>query len=172
MLQERPDVTRTVIQELRSRFSHGGLDIFRRNGVEAFTDLETATLVNKNAGLAPDVMANITKMQRPPGETLSSPLFTQAVQRRETQESLQERDGLPTFTLYRPIENQERCQGCHGSDHKVRAVVRVTTSMEPVFAQVRANRDRQIFVAVLTILAAGAVLAVAMGRIEIGRAHV
>ncbi len=167
MLQERPDVTRTVIQELRARVSHGGVDVFRRNGVEAFTDLETATLVNRNAGLSPEVMANIAKMQRPPGETLSGPLFIEAVQTLRTQEALQERDGLPVFTLYHPIANQERCQGCHGADHKVRAVVRVMTSMEPVFAQVRANRDRQILIAVLTILAAGAVLAVAMGRIVV-----
>lgn len=171
MLQERPDVTRTVVQELRTRFALGGVDVFRRNGVEAFTDLETATLVNKNAGLAPAVMANIKKMARSPGETLTGPLFTRAVQTVQPQESLQERDGLPIFTLYQPIENREPCQGCHGSDHKVRAVVRVTTSMAPVFAQVRANRDRQIFVAALTILAAVGILAVAMGRIVVRPLH-
>src|ERR1041384_4300340 len=102
MLQERPDVTRTVIQELRERFAHGGVDIFRRNGVEAFTDLETATFVDKNAGLPKDVLANIKKMARPPGESVTGPLFTQAVQTLQTQEGLQERDGVPIFILYQP----------------------------------------------------------------------
>src|SRR5687768_10993070 len=41
MLQERPDVTRTVVQELKTSSPVEGLDIFRRNGVEAFTDLVT-----------------------------------------------------------------------------------------------------------------------------------
>ena len=167
MLQERPDVTRTVIQELRTRFSQGGLDIFRRNGVEAFTDLETATQVARDAGLAPEVLANIEKMQQKPGEAATGPLFTRAVETLKTQEALEKRDGARVFTLYQPIANQERCQGCHGTDHKVRAVVRVMTSMEPVFADVGANRNRQIFVGLLTILAAGAVLAVAMGRIVV-----
>jgi len=44
MLQERPDVTRTVIQELRGKFTTGGgIDVYRRNGVEAFADLAEMT---------------------------------------------------------------------------------------------------------------------------------
>src|SRR5436309_12082117 len=39
MLQERPDVTRTMIQELKSSSLVEGFTIYRRNGVEAFTDL-------------------------------------------------------------------------------------------------------------------------------------
>jgi len=41
MLQERPDVTRAVIQELKSSSPVEGFDIYRRNGVEAFADLAT-----------------------------------------------------------------------------------------------------------------------------------
>src|SRR6266700_2465965 len=62
-----------------------------------------------------------------------------------------------TDTLVASIEgamNQERCQGCHGTDHKVRAVVRVATSMAPVFAEVKRQRNRQIMIGVLTIAAA------------------
>src|SRR5687767_15598049 len=59
MLQERPDVTRTVIQELKTSTPVEGLTVFRRNGVEAFTDLTTAMEVDKNAGLSKDVLENI-----------------------------------------------------------------------------------------------------------------
>src|SRR5688572_16163803 len=62
MLQERPDVTRTVIQELKANSPVEEFTVYRRNGVEAFTDLATMMEVDKNAGLAPDVMANIKKM--------------------------------------------------------------------------------------------------------------
>jgi class 3 adenylate cyclase len=167
MLQERPDVTRTVIQELKTSTPVEGLTIYRRNGVEAFTDLTTALEVDKNAGLAKDVLENIRKMARPPGETMTGPLFTRAVETLQTQESLETRDGVTFFTLHQPVANQEKCQGCHGSDHKVRAVVRVATSMEPVFAEVRRHRNRQALIAVLTILAAGAVLTFEMRRIVV-----
>src|SRR5439155_8010053 len=167
MLQERPDVTRVVVQELKTSTPVEGLAIFRRNGVEAFTDLTTAMEVNKNAGLAKDVMENIKKMARAPGEKASSPEFTRALETLKTQETLETRDGATYFILHHPIVNQERCQGCHGSDHKVRAVVRVATSMEPVFAEVRRHRNRQLGMGLLTIVAAAGVLTIAMRRVVV-----
>src|SRR2546427_6918366 len=170
MLKERPDVTRSLIQELRelrtARASETStledLTIYRRNGVEAFTDLATATEVARTAGLSDEVLKNIKKMQRAPGTAMSGPLFTRAVETLKTQESLEVENGVSLFTLHHPILNQAKCQGCHGSDHKVRAVVRVATSMEPVFSEVRRHRNRQLLIAAMTILAAAAVLTIAM----------
>jgi len=167
MLQERPDVTRTVIQELKTSTPVEGLTVFRRNGVEAFTDLTTAMEVDKNAGLSKDVLENIKKMARTPGQTASGPQFTRAVELLQIQESLEMREGAQFFTLHHPIANQEKCQGCHGGDHRVRAVVRVDTSMAPVMAEVRHHRNRQFMIGALTIAVAAAVLTVSMRRIVI-----
>jgi hypothetical protein len=162
MLQERPDVTRTVIQELRQNSPVDAVDVYRRTGMEAFTDLTTAMEVNKTAGLAPEVMSNIKKMARPPGKRIDDPLFTRALESMATQEALERHDGTRYFTLLTPIRNQEKCQGCHGSDHQIRAVVRVANSMEPVFAEVARHRNRQLAIGLLTIVAAGAVLSVGL----------
>ncbi len=167
MLQERPDVTRSLVQELRGASPIEGLNVYRRDGVEAFTDLATLEAVRRNADLSQEVLTNIRRMQRPPERLENDPHFTRAVQTLETQEWLQDASGVPLFTVFRPIPNQERCQGCHGSDHRVRGVVRITTSMAPVFAEVARQRNRQVLIAVLTILAAGAVLTVAMGRVVV-----
>ena len=169
MLQERPDVIRSLLEEqrgLRAQLSEDAapleaLMIYRRNGVEAFTDLATAREVARTAGLADEVMKNISKMQRAPGTAMAGPLFTRAVETLKTQESLEVENGVSLFTIL----NKEKCQGCHGTDHKVRAVVRVATSMEPVFGEVRRLRNRQILIAALTILAAAAVLTIAMRSI-------
>jgi len=167
MLQERPDVTRTVLRELKTSTPVEGLMIFRRNGVEAFSDLTTAMEVDKNAGLPKEVLDNIKRMARAPEMTASGPQFTRAVESLTTQESLEMRDGATFFTLHYPIINQEKCQGCHGVDHKVRAVVRVDTSMAPVLAEVRSHRNRQLLIGGLTILAGAVVLTVAMRRIVV-----
>ena len=167
MLQERPDVTRTVLYELKTSTPVEGLAVFRRNGVEAFSDMTTAMEVDKNAGLAKDVLDNIKKMARTPGQAASGPQFLRAIESLKTQESLEMRDGATFFTLHHPILNQEKCQGCHGSDHQVRAVVRVDTSMAPVFAEVRHHRNRQFLIGGLTIVAAAAVLTVAMRRVVV-----
>ena len=165
MLQERPDVTRTVIQELRQNSPVEEFTVYRRTGVEAFTDLSTAMEVDKNAGLAPDVMMNIKKMARPAGPAMTGPMFERAVETLTTQEAIETRGATRYFTLHTPIQNQEKCQGCHGTDHKVRAVVRVATSMEPVFAEVARHRNRQLAIGAITIIVAGTLLALAMRRI-------
>jgi class 3 adenylate cyclase len=167
MLQERPDVTRRLIYALKAASTVEALDIYRRNGIQAFTDLATLEEVQRNAGLAEEVRENITQMRRDPGGRITDPLFTRAVETLETQESLEYRDGVPLFTVHRPIPNREKCQGCHGSDHQVRAVVRVATSMAPVFAEVARQRNWQILIGLLTIAAAGGVLAVAIRQVVV-----
>src|SRR5262249_54166103 len=52
-----------------------------------------------------------------------------------------------------------------------RAVVRVATSMEPVFARVRVQRNRQALIGALTIAAAAAVLAVSMRFVVVRPIH-
>jgi class 3 adenylate cyclase/HAMP domain-containing protein len=167
MLQERPDVTRTVVQELKGSSPVEGLVIYRRNGVEAFTDLATLEEVKKNADLSPAVLENIQRMSRQPADRASGAAFAKALQTLAIQETLEVDGGVTLFTLHHPIPNRERCQGCHGDDHTVRAVVRVATSMEPVLAEVRRHRNRQALIAVVTIAAAAGLLTVAMRRIVV-----
>jgi class 3 adenylate cyclase/HAMP domain-containing protein len=171
MLQERPDITRGLIQDLKSNSPVEGLTVYRRNGVEAFTDLETLRQVSKEADLPKNVIASIEKMRREPGRAATSASFTRAVETMQPQEALETVNGDTLFTLLQPIANRDRCQGCHGTESKVRAVVRVATSMAPVFAAVRAQRNRQILVGLLTIVAAAGVLAIAMRLVVVRPVH-
>jgi class 3 adenylate cyclase/HAMP domain-containing protein len=171
MLSERPDITRGLIEDLRGSRLVSGLTVYRRNGVEAFTDLATLREVSKEADLPQGVMASIERMRREPGRTMAGPLFTRAVETLQAQEALESHDGTAIFTLYQPIPNRERCQGCHGTDHKVRAVIQVATSMEPVMAEVRVQRNRQIMIGVMTILAAAALLALALRQVVVRPIH-
>lgn len=171
MLHARPDIIRVLIDDLRSSSLVQGLVVYRRNGVEAFTDLATLREVSKETGLPKEVLASIERLRREPGRTMAGPLFSRALETLQTQEALERRDGATVFTVYQPIPNQERCQGCHGTDHKVRAVIHVATSMEPVMAEVRTQRNRQILIALLTIGAAAAVLAVALRFVVVRPIH-
>jgi class 3 adenylate cyclase/HAMP domain-containing protein len=171
MLSGRPDITRGLIDDLRSSKLVQGLIVYRRNGVEAFTDLATLREVAKEADLPREVTASIEKMRREPGRAMAGPLFARALETRQTQEALESREGATVFTVYQPIPNQERCQGCHGSEHTVRAVVQAATSLEPVLAEVRKQRNRQLMIGLLTIVAAAAVLAVAMRYVVVRPIH-
>jgi len=65
MLQERPDIARMQIMEMQKNTPVEGLTVYRRNGVEAFTDTATLKQVAKEADLPKGVMASIEKMARP-----------------------------------------------------------------------------------------------------------
>ena len=108
MLQERPDVTRAVIQELKTSSPVEEFNIYRRNGVEAFSDLATLEEVRRHAELAPEVQNAIRGMERAPGAAMTGPLFTQAVQTLQTQESLEERGDARFFTLHQPVASQAK----------------------------------------------------------------
>jgi len=57
------------------------------------------------------------------------------------------------------------CQDCHGEDHKVRGVVRISLGLERLDADLRAARNRQLVVALLTIFGVTASLVVFLGRV-------
>ena len=166
MLEGRPDIIRQLVQELKAELSDvRRIDVYRRNGVEAFTDMETVTEVNRIAGLEPGLIERISKMRREPGARIDHPLFTRAVQQLEPQAFEESVDGTRFLTLFRPLRNLPKCQECHGADHQVRGVVRISLGLEKLDAELRMARNRQILVAVLTILGVTAALVVFMGRL-------
>jgi class 3 adenylate cyclase len=165
MLEGRPDITRRLVGQLKAIKDVRRLDVYRRNGVEAFTDLETMNEVNRNAGLETTLIERITKMKRDPGERISHPLFTRAVQTVEPQEADERVDDVRALTLFRPLRNQPKCQECHGTDHQVRGVVRISLGLDKLDAELRAARWRQILIAALTILGVAVALVVSTGRL-------
>ena len=160
MLEGRPDIILRLVQELKIELKDIRLiDVYRRNGVEAFSDLKTVEEIDAGGILGAALVERLTKMHREPGKTISNPLFVRAVETLTPQETYEATNGGRMLTLFRPLENKRECQDCHGSDHKVRGVVRVSLGLERLDADLQAARNRQILVALLTIF-------------EIGRAHV
>ncbi|HEV8309396.1 MAG TPA: adenylate/guanylate cyclase domain-containing protein [Methylomirabilota bacterium] len=166
MLEGRPDIIRQLVQGLQTELKDvRRIDVYRRNGVEAFTDMETVNEVNRIAGLEQSLIDRIAKMRREPGTRISHPLFTRAVQTIEPQETEEGLDGARVLTLFRPLRNLDKCQECHGTDHQVRGVVRVSLGLDKLEGELRAARMRQVTVAGLTILGVAVCLVVSMGRL-------
>src|SRR3989304_5109052 len=127
MLEGSRDIIRRLVQELKKELKDVRvLDVYRYNGVEAFSDLETLKEVNIDAALA----ERISKMRREPGKKISDPLFTRAVETLSPQETYEATNDGRMLTLYRPLENGEECQDCHSGGHKVRGGVRVSVGLE------------------------------------------
>ena len=166
MIEARPDIIRRLLQELRAKLRDvRRIDVYRRNGVEAFTDLETVEAVNTYVGLEPELIRRITRLQRAPGQRLDHPLFRRAVETVQAQELTEVVDGRRVLTFFGPLRNEEPCQQCHEPDHQVRGVVRISLGLEALDQEVARARNRQLLVAGLTILGVAASIVVFLGRV-------
>ena len=166
MLEGRPDIARRLVHEMKTELKDiRRLEIYRRNGMEAFTDLETLNKVNLTGYLKPDVAANIVKMKQGPGARVDHPLFARTVETVSSQEVYETLDGIRVLTLFQPLRNLEACQDCHGDDHKVRGVVRVSLGLEKLEAELRTARNREIGIALVTILGVTITLVAFMRRV-------
>jgi class 3 adenylate cyclase len=166
MLDARPDTTRRLIEELRAQLRDvRRIDVYRRNGVEAFTDLETVEAVNVYAGLDPELMRRITRLRREPGPRVDHPLFHRAVETASPQELTESVDGTRVLTFFRPLRNGEPCQQCHEPNHAVRGVVRLSLDLGALDQEIAGARNRQLLVAGLTILGVAASMVAFLGRV-------
>ena len=167
MLEGRPDIIRRLVHELKVDLKNvRRLNVYRRNGVEAFSDLETLKEVDRySGGLDPAIVAQIVKMPRQPGARIHHPLFTQAVLTSTPQETYDTFEGARLLTFFQPLKNLSECQECHGKDHDVRGVIEVSLGLEKLDTELRDARTRQIVVAVLTILGVSITGMLVMGRV-------
>ncbi|MBI4527725.1 MAG: HAMP domain-containing protein [Deltaproteobacteria bacterium] len=166
MLEGRPDIIRRLVQDMKSQLTEvHHLEVYRRNGVEAFSDLETVKELEFAGYLQPDLVERISKMTRQPGARISHPLFSRAVENVAPQETYEPLGGGRALTLFQPLRNLTECHDCHGEDHKVRGVVRITLGMERLDAELRTARNRQIAVALFTILGVTVTLIAFMRRL-------
>jgi class 3 adenylate cyclase len=166
MLRVRPDIVRRLLQQLKTELKGvQRISVYRRNGVEAFADLETLEEVNREVHLDPELVRSISAMVRDPGAPIKNPLFRRAVESMLPQQIYETMDGARVLTLFQPLRNLKECQSCHGTDHDVRGVLQISLGLENLDAQLRAARNRQILVALLTIVAVIVTLLTAMGRL-------
>jgi hypothetical protein len=119
------------------------IELYRRNGVPAFTDMETADAVNKYTGLEPELIERISKMRAEPGPPINDPLFTRAVEKQTLLQSYENLETGRVLTLYQPLKNLKDCQECHNRDHSVRGVLRISLGLDQLDAELSEARNQQ-----------------------------
>ena len=88
MIDGRPDTIRRLVQDLKTQLKDlRHLEIYRRNGIEAFSDLETVKELDLAGYLSPGLVETISKMKRQPGDRITDPSFTRTVETAESQET-------------------------------------------------------------------------------------
>jgi class 3 adenylate cyclase/HAMP domain-containing protein len=159
MLEGRPDIIRRLIQDLKMTLKEVRvLEVYRRNGVEAFSDLETVNELAFAGYIQPDLVEKISKMRHQPGARIHNALFARAVETQQPQETEETIDGSRVLTLFQPLLNLNQCHDCHGADQSVRGVLRISLGLEDLDAELRRASKRQVAIALLTICGVAATL--------------
>jgi diguanylate cyclase (GGDEF)-like protein len=139
------------------------LRVLRVDGTEAFKDNKTIAGVNARLGAA--TFQAREKEQAVPVYPASSPhLARVASQKRSAYYYETDEAGDRVMTLLQPLLNEQACRGCHGTDHEVRGVLKVTTSLAAVDRAIEETRYKTLLAVAAGL---GAILALTFGLLRV-----
>lgn len=101
----------------------------------------------------------------PPSRT--RPELKQVVEHQDTLEFMEGAGSTERLVRIVNIPNEKRCYACHGSTHKVRAAVEISTSMAEINDRIRSNTLRSAYVGIATILAVWLVIRIFIKRVVV-----
>lgn len=103
--------------------------LYRADGIEAFSDNTTIETVNGILGSEVFMPKDIFATGAPaPDDNLFA-----SVERITDIEVTDTGSKLGNITIYSPLINQPKCSSCHGLNHVVRGVIRVSSSLEKTY---------------------------------------
>lgn len=175
MVNFRADIARHIVDDLTHLKQLVRAQIIRGktgNGTEqAFQDLVTLEDVKTRApgGLRPEWLADHANKKVNVAEGTDSPEFKRAFQRYlDSPEGdtyyFETVDGKRVMTYLKPLPNFERCYLCHGSDHKLRGVLMISTSMDLTQADIAEQKKNLFAISLGTLLTTGLLLRFSINR--------
>ncbi|MBI5694179.1 MAG: phosphate/phosphite/phosphonate ABC transporter substrate-binding protein [Nitrospirae bacterium] len=134
----QPESASGMVSELRTVSGIKEVRVFNKDGDEIYLD----------AGY-PDPPADVEARVR---EALATGIVSELKDKR-------------SLTLFKPLVNEESCQGCHGSDHKYQGVLAVSVSLEKVYADIKDHKLMAILNAFAAIALVALLLALWLRRV-------
>ncbi|MBF0438879.1 MAG: diguanylate cyclase [Magnetococcales bacterium] len=133
-------MTQQFAEELKKVPGVQDFRILRNDGLESFQDNKTIDEVNSYRDKI---------VFKPRDEELEiriipadQPALLKALESKEMVSYAENVENARNLTFLTPIPNQDRCHRCHDSDVPIRGVVKLTTTMEPVYTAIQESRDR------------------------------
>jgi PAS domain S-box-containing protein len=165
MLDERADMVRHLIENMKNVKGTERVQIIRSNGIEeAFHDFKTLKAVEKEYGdLKPEWTAGHPNNENNIARGVDNPRFKEAIElfnkgRKEAVHYIEETDGKPLFTYLTPIEFRPKCNSCHSTKEEARGILMISTSLEEMYSTLASIRMRWIIYTFLTISGSGILL--------------
>ncbi len=127
------------------------IDILRLTGEVGFKDNHTINDVNNRLG--GDSFERRKEGSAPKKADVDKVKFDEAVRTGEKVFYYEHKNGQRLLTQLTPVENKEECQACHGNEHKVRCVLRISTPLDEIDKKIAMNRWFMIIISsVMTLI--------------------
>ncbi|MBF0382087.1 MAG: diguanylate cyclase [Magnetococcales bacterium] len=143
------EIAESYVEDIKQIEDLGNIRILRSDGVEAFTDNLTIKQVNNLMGVEQYPERDLITGLKYSVTELST--LKKVVQTGSSQSVISNDNGNANMTVFYPIPNEEECTICHGSEHDVRGVLEITTSMQQAHDEIKAMRIRIVLIQ-LTVL--------------------
>ena len=166
MIPGEAPIAVAYFDEIAQRNPDFEIALYRRDGSGAFSDGTTAAGVNQRIGGTRFPLDLKRPVFPPPDSAGMGPATSLPPSNVQIEKDSSMADGRKArvISVYRPLINLPKCVGCHGGDHTIRGVVRVSANVtESMNAQRAAiGISSGLFVAIVGLV--GAVLARFMRR--------
>lgn len=177
MVNFRADIARHIIHDLKDIPGMVRIQIIRGksgNGTEeAFQDFVTLEDVKTRVpgGLRPEWVGNHPNKEHNVADGVSTPEFKNAFREyvkdpmRPDTYYFEKIGGQNVMTYLKPLPNFDRCFLCHNSDHKLRGVLMISTSIEGTYEDIHEQKRSLFIISMATLLTTGFLLKFSMGRL-------
>jgi class 3 adenylate cyclase len=131
MLPGQANLAVNFFGEIEGSVAGEEIVLYRTDGVPAFTDSSTISIVNEEIG------AEVFSGERSPvmweGGSLDQARFSRATQIPPERQLFRSRDegGNYLFQIYEPLINKPNCASCHGSNHTIRGLIHIAADISP-----------------------------------------
>ncbi len=135
MLAGEAPIAVELFRELARIEDIGDIRLYRANGISAFSDNSTLDYVNSY--LRTDKFAR--KSSFLPRDVIDDENFKKAVKNVDDV-TVQDVDGAQKkLIIYKTLINQPKCSRCHGLDHVIRGVIRISSPLDTMYMKTRGN---------------------------------
>ena len=127
------------------------IDILRLTGEVGFKDNHTINDVNNRLG--GDSFERRKEGSAPKKVDIDKAKFDEAVRTGEKVFYYEHKNGQRLLTQLTPVENKSECEACHGNEHKLRCVLRISTPLDEIDRKIATNRWYMIIISsVMTLI--------------------
>ncbi|MBF0417704.1 MAG: PAS domain S-box protein, partial [Magnetococcales bacterium] len=150
MLSGNAPLAMMFVEAIRHNTEILDFRILRADGLEAFLDNCTIRLVNETIGQERFELKTSEHSTRI--LEADDPNLLNTLKDKRGHSALHQQDGQSVMTILAPIRYEQKCVICHGDQNRVLGIMRITTSLSQVEAEIRRTQFEALLLGAISMI--------------------